>query len=54
VAAAVAVVARRVDIEPPLFVADGQRSGDARIGQHLDGTGETGVAAGHRHLDGVE
>ena len=54
VAAAVAVVARRVDIEPPRFVADGQRTGDTRVGQHLDGTGEAGVAGGDRHLDGVE
>ena len=54
VAAAVTVLARRVDIEPPLFIADGQRTGDTRVGQHLDGTGETGVADGDRRLDRVK
>jgi hypothetical protein len=32
-AAAVAVVARRVDIEPPLFVAEWERTGDTRLRQ---------------------
>src|SRR3954454_404677 len=54
VAAAVAVIARRVDIEPPIFIADAQRTGDTRVGQHLDGTGEAGVAGGDRRLDRVE
>ena len=54
VAAAVAVIARRVDIEPPRFVADAQRTGDTRVGQHLDGPGEAGVAGGDRQFDGVE
>ncbi|MGH7920637.1 MAG: hypothetical protein ACREQM_11935, partial [Candidatus Dormibacteraceae bacterium] len=53
VAAALSVVARRVDIEPPLLVTYGQRPGATRVGQHLDGTGEAGVAGGHRRFDGA-
>ncbi len=53
-AAAVAVVAGRVDGDPPIVAADWERSSDSCLDEFLHGGREHGVSWLHRHLNRIE